>query len=63
MKFTVSGWSKQAYIDRYTHTHILNALMLVWGLLRFAPNSVCTWVSIHWGTTSKHNHAYITLRQ
>ena len=29
LKFTVSGWSKQASIDRYTH--VRNAVTLVWG--------------------------------
>ena len=37
LKFPVSGRSKQTIVQAYIHTHIHNAVMLVWGLLRLAP--------------------------
>ena len=37
LKFTVSGRSKQASNQANIHTHMRNAITLVWGSLRFAP--------------------------
>ena len=40
LKFIVSGWSKQAS----KHTHVSNAVTLVWGSLRLTPtNSSYSW--------------------
>ena len=34
------GASKQASKQKYIHTHIRNAVTLVWGLLRLAPKNI-----------------------
>ena len=42
LKFSVSGWSKQASKQASIHTHVCNEVTLVWGSLRLAPIRVCS---------------------
>ena len=65
LKFSVSGRSKQASI----HTHVRNAVTLVWGLLRLAPISspLCcqtlSWApSVHGSVLQLHYNVLHTYR-
>ena len=55
LKFLVSGGSKQT--NKHIYTRVRNAVMLVWGSLRLAPNNYGAGISEEAG----HGHVVIIL--